>query len=47
MNVKLPIKTRVIEWCILNDRSICAKELADILAAEYPNEKKRQREKNR
>ena len=39
MNVKLPIKTRVIEWCILNDRSICAKELADILAAEYPNEK--------
>ena len=39
MAKKLPIKTRVIEWCILNDRPVCAHELADILASEYPGEK--------
>lgn len=39
MAAKLPIKTRVIEWCILNDRPVCAAELAKILAPEYPGEK--------
>ena len=39
MAAKLPIKTRVIEWCILNDRPVCAGELAKILEPEYKGER--------
>ena len=38
MAANLPIKTRVLEWCILNDRPICARELTAILQKEYPGE---------
>ena len=36
---KMPMKTRVLEWCILNDRPVAARELFDILKDEYPGER--------
>ncbi len=39
MAKKLPIKTRILEWCIENDRPITAKQLSKILAEEYQHEK--------
>lgn len=36
----LPIKTRIIEYCILNDEPVTAAELADVLSQEeYKGEK--------
>lgn len=34
----LPIKTRILEWCIENDRPVSSAEVAAVLEKEYPGE---------
>ncbi len=36
---KLPIKTRILEYFIENDRPISAEELTEVLSSEYVNER--------
>jgi len=39
MATKLPIKTRILEWCIENDRPVTSLEVTNSLANEYPGER--------
>jgi|GEM_PF-1659053 len=37
--MKLPIKTRILEWAILHDAPFTAQELSDVLKIEYNGER--------
>lgn len=37
--MKLPVKTRILEWAIIEDREFYPQEVADVLKKEYPGEK--------